>query len=156
MASYSEFYELWDDIVASLYYKERLFEDSLRDFLFEFMALFLLSLQHSWRGSEQLIVDLILEKYRDLDCTTWGRIEELKSVAMPSSLDTSKIQGADRYAFLTLFAELISDYTVENAHTFDEAISSLPSDINYSPKEALKILQLMGYTRANVKTHYLR
>jgi len=147
---YSKFVEQWDAIEADLVD----FPDKHQKFFFDFLFRLTLSIWDNFSNDECEEIKLIASKfYKSTLNQTENNIQELRG-----SLPKVKLEGMETFksvsndihnlaTIVKLLDEILSEYEILNAYTFDEAISFLPQELNYPPNSALRILNILSPER---------
>lgn len=144
---YAKFVSRWDTIEEGLVN----FPDRHQKFFFDFLFRLMISLWDNFTKDECEAIKLIASKFYR---ATFSDIE-VCILKLSSDLPIVKLEGAgsftsvsgDVHALSTmvkLLGEIISEYEVLNAYTFDESISFLPQELNYPPNSAIQILEALS------------
>lgn len=149
---YMELDYFWGHEVVPSYFS---LDDSAQQRLFfDYTFRILISLYENFSSDDQKRVKLIASEFYNLSFSEISQKTDRMQKELPKFIYEEKNKHYECWgqtvplnSMIDFLEEIINDYDISNAHTFDEALAFVPQQLGFPPEYAFEILASIGHER---------
>ena len=149
---YMELDDFWSQEVVPSYFS--LDDSAQQKLFFDYMFRIVVSLYDNFSPEDQKRSMLMACEFYNLSLSEISQMTDRMQKELPKHIYEEENTHYECWGKMVplnynidFLEEIINDYDISNAHTFDEALAFVPQQLSYPPEYAFEILASLGHVR---------